>query len=126
MSLRTNAEITLSESRILSKAVARAASLLEFNKEELATIVGVGESDLSKLYDGIYFFQSESKQFSSAVLFVRLFRSLDAIVGGNVSVAKSWLRNENYAFQTSPFEKIKDVAGLAEVVEYLDSQRAII
>ena len=39
--------------------------------------------------------RAEDKSFELALLFIRLFRSLDAIVGGDEAVARAWLRNEN-------------------------------
>jgi hypothetical protein len=59
-------------------------------------------------------------------LFVRLFRSLDAIVGGDSNVASAWLRNANTVFGTAPVTKIQTVAGLVDVIAYLDARRALI
>ena len=42
---------------------------------------------------GDYALQAGSKPFELGVLFVRLFRSLDAIVGGDEAVASAWLAN---------------------------------
>ena len=60
------------------------------------------------------------------VLFVRLFRSLDAIVGGNETVARSWLKNPNLALDARPIEKISTIAGLTDVIAYLDARRALV
>jgi len=59
-------------------------------------------------------------------LFVRLYRSLDAIVGGDDSVAADWLKNSNRAFDGVPLEIIQSVSGLTNVIGYLDSRRAIV
>ena len=65
-----------------------------------------------------------TKPFELAVLFVRLFRSLDAIVGGDPQVSRAWLSNANEALDGRPVDKIRTVAGLLDVIAYLDARRA--
>ncbi len=60
------------------------------------------------------------------MLFVRLFRSLDAIVGGDEAVARSWLANPNLALDGRPIEKIRTVVGLIEDIAYFDARRALV
>jgi hypothetical protein len=55
---------------------------------------------------------------------VRLFRSLDAIVGSDDVAARAWLRADNRALGGVPFELIRDAAGLVRTVDYLDAARA--
>jgi hypothetical protein len=55
---------------------------------------------------------------------VRLFRSLDAIVGSDDAAARAWLRSENRALGGVPLELIRDPAGLVRTVDYLDAARA--
>lgn len=61
-----------------------------------------------------------------AVAFIRLYRSLDAIVGGDDLVAATWLKNQNTALAGRPIELIESVSGLTNVIQYLDARRAII
>ena len=68
----------------------------------------------------------QAKAFELGVLFVRLFRSLDAIVGGDEAVARAWLANPNLALDAKPAEKIRTVPGLMDVITYLDARKAII
>ena len=65
-----------------------------------------------------------TKPFELAVLFVRLFRSLDAIAGGNPRVARAWLVNSNAALDGRPVDKIQTITGLLDVIAYLDTRRA--
>ena len=67
---------------------------------------------------------SRTKPFELAVLFVRLFRSLDAHVGGDPQVAPAWLANSNAALDGRPLDKIRTITGLLEVIAYLHAQRA--
>ena len=57
---------------------------------------------------------------------MRLFRSLDAITGGDETVARAWLRNRNDALGGVPVSLIETVPGLVNVVGYLDARRALV
>ena len=126
MAFELQADLTPREGQILSKAVARAAALLGVDDEDLSTVLGIPGALIPRMRDGLHGFEPGTNGFDAAVLFVRLFRSLDAIVGGNTNLACAWLRNHNTAFNASPLEKIKNGVGLNEVVDYLDAQRAIV
>ncbi len=52
-------------------------------------------------------------------LFLRVYRSLDAIVGGDDASAAAWLRNDNTALGQPPVEAMKSVAGLVDTLAYL-------
>ncbi len=51
---------------------------------------------------------------------------LDAIVGGDETVARAWLGNANVALDGRPVEKIRTVVGLVDVIAYLDARRALV
>jgi hypothetical protein len=74
---------------------------------------------------GDYTLKRGQKAFELAVLFVRLYRSLDAIVGGDDAVASSWLKNRNTALDAAPLALIQSVSGLMNVLQYLDARRAV-
>ena len=107
----------------LTKAMLRAASQLRLTNKLIATIIGVSEATVSRMQSGDYTLQHGQKSFELAVLFVRLYRSLDAIVGGDDAVAGSWLRNRNTAFDATPITLIQTVPGLMNVIQYLDARR---
>ena len=65
-----------------------------------------------------------AKSFELAVLLIRVFRSLDAIAGGDEAVAKNWLRNHNVALNAVPADKLTTITGLIDVLSYLDARRA--
>jgi hypothetical protein len=56
-------------------------------------------------------------------LFVRLFRSLDALIGANDAAARGWLNGENRGLAGRPIDLIRSTEGLVRVVQYLDSAR---
>jgi hypothetical protein len=109
---------------VLSRATVRAARLLEVAQSDLAAIIGVSGATLSRLANGRKALQPGSKPWQLAALFVRLFRSLDAIVGSDDAAARSWLRSDNRALGGVPLTLIRDPAGLVRTVDYLDAARA--
>jgi uncharacterized protein (DUF2384 family) len=122
----TTPEASPEAGKVVSKAVLRAADKLNVRASALAQILGVSEATVSRMKNGDYSLKAGSKEFELAVLFVRLFRSLDAVVGGDEAVARSWLVNPNPALGDKPADKIRTVAGLFDVIAYLDARRAII
>jgi len=66
-----------------------------------------------------------TKEYEAALLWIRLFRSLDAIVGGQDASARAWLSSPNLAFAGQrPRDLIVGTEGLVRVVQYLDAHRA--
>jgi hypothetical protein len=112
------------QAAVVTKAVMRAADRLAIPNRVLATILGVSEATVSRMDGGAYHLDPSGKPFELAVLFLRLFRSLDAIVGGESAVAREWLRNDNTALAARPIALIESVSGLVHVVAYLDAHRA--
>ena len=116
---------TADEAAVVTKGVMRAAGRLELPNRALAAVLGVSEATVSRMGAGAYQLDPAGKPFELAVLFLRLFRSLDAIVGGDVAVARAWLRNPNTALGAAPMTLVESVAGLVHVVAYLDHRRAL-
>jgi uncharacterized protein (DUF2384 family) len=111
---------------VITKAVLRAADQLRLTARILATIIGVSEATVSRMKRGEFALQPGTKPFELAILLVRLFRSLDAIVGGEEAVARAWLDNPNTVLDARPIEKLQTVSGLVDVIAYLDARRALV
>ena len=109
---------------VLSRATVRAARFLGLPQSDLAQVIGVSEATLSRLANGSRHLEPGSKPWQLAALFVRLFRSLDAIVGSDDVAARAWLRSDNGALGGVPLTLIRDPAGLVRTVDYLDAARA--
>jgi hypothetical protein len=114
------------ENAVVTKATLRAAELLDVTARVLASVIGVSEATVSRMRKQEFLLERGTKPFELAVLFVRLFRSLDAIVGGDEGIARAWLKNANTAFDGAPIEKIQSISGLVDVIAYLDSRRALV
>lgn len=112
-----------SRGRTLSKATVRAADLLGLTQSELAPILGLSRSTISRMVAGDVLLAPEQKSWELAALFVRLFRSLDAVVGSDRAQARAWLDGANAALGATPRELIATTEGLVRVVQYLDAAR---
>ena len=109
--------------RVLTGAVLRASGLLEITHANLAQILGLSPSTVSRMANGTYTLDTQKKEWELGALFVRLFRSLDAVIGSNDAAARSWLNGANQALLGRPIELIRSTEGLVRVVQYLDAAR---
>jgi uncharacterized protein (DUF2384 family) len=107
---------------VLSKAVVRAAADLEVPQRVLARMLGTSEATVSRLARGRALDPS-SKEGELAIQFLRVFRSLDALVGGNREHARAWLHAENAHLGGRPVELVQTALGLVQTAEYLDALR---
>ena len=107
---------------VLTKAVLNAAQLLGLRNRELAAVLGSSEASISRLQTH-RLIEPETKEGELALLLLRLFRSLDALVGGAEAKARAWLHAENSHLGGIPAKRIRSVEGLVDVVQYLDSMR---
>jgi hypothetical protein len=123
--LRSSRVPRVNDAAVATKAVLRAAQRLGLSNKVLAGIIGVSEATVSRMGSGSYTLSPGEKPFELSLLFVRLFRSLDAIVDGDEAVAAAWLRAPNKALGQTPLALIQTVAGLVHVLGYLDTRRAL-
>jgi transcriptional regulator with XRE-family HTH domain len=111
------------EAGVLSRSVVRAAQLLGLSQRALAQVLGVSDATSSRLFAGKYLLSRDrAKEWELGVLFIRLFRSLDAL-WGHEDAAHAWLASDNVALGAAPADLLGSVQGLVRVVAYLDSAR---
>ena len=108
--------------QVLAKAVVAAASRLDLRQRQLAMILGASEASVSRLLRGRNIDPS-SKEGELALLLLRIYRSLDALVGGDEARARQWLHAENDHLGGVPAKRLTSVQGLVDVAEYLDAMR---
>lgn len=111
-------------SAVVSKAVARATDLLGLSNAALARTIGVSEATASRLRAGRYTLDPGTKPYELALLLIRLFRSLDAVAGGEEAALRSWMAAANHALGGVPRELVQSVTGLVAAVDYVDAARA--
>ncbi|HEX7054234.1 MAG TPA: antitoxin Xre/MbcA/ParS toxin-binding domain-containing protein [Burkholderiales bacterium] len=109
---------------VLGKAVLRAGALLGLSSRMLARILGVSEASVSRLASGARRIDPGSKEGELALLLVRVYRSLDALVGSDAAQRKAWLESHNQALNGRPIDLLQRTDGLVQVLAYLDAMRA--
>ena len=107
---------------VVAKAALSAADHLGLRNRHLAAVIGSSEASVSRLRTGRGL-DPTSKEGELALLFVRLYRGLDALVGGDDAAARAWLHASNLHLSGIPAERIATVEGLVDVVQYLDAMR---
>jgi hypothetical protein len=108
---------------VLTRALLRAADALALNGQVMARVVGVSPATWSRLAAGERTVDPDSKEGEMALLFLRLYRSLDALLGGDLEASRAWMRAPNAHLSGVPLECIQSVTGLVRVDEYLDAMR---
>lgn len=122
---RKSTDTTAGPAGVLTKAALRAAEILDVPQRVLAEIIGVSASTVSRAASARAPFDPDTKAGELARLWVRVFRSLDAIVGSNDAAARAWLTSPNTAFAgAKPLDRLRSAEGLVHVLHYLDSARA--
>jgi hypothetical protein len=101
---------------LLVQAAIQAANRLQISEQELATIINGSDQNNDDL--PLKGYQSVSEK---AVLFLRMYRSLDTLAGGDAATTISWLRSYNTAMTGCPIELMRSSAGLRDVLGYLES-----
>ena len=121
--MRTAARPIADPAATLAKALVRAAGQLGLTQAEIAAIVGSSAASVSRTFAGERPIDPGSAEGRLALLFVRVFRSLDALVGGDAGKARLWLRAGNRHLGGAPLRLLARTQGLVHVAEYLDALR---
>ncbi|MBL9071653.1 MAG: DUF2384 domain-containing protein [Sphingopyxis sp.] len=112
------------QGRVLSEAVVRVATCWKLTNEQLGSVVGISAATASRLRSGSYQLQRAEKAFELGQYLVRLFRSLDALMGSDDMASTSWLKSENLDLGGRPIDLIRTIRGLNDVADYVDDYRA--
>lgn len=122
MSIRETALPVADPADVVTRATLAAAERLGLRNRDLAVILGTSEASVSRLSRGRVI-EPDGKEGELALLFLRLYRSLDALVGGDDAAAAAWLHAPNDHVNGTPAERIRSIEGLVDVVRYLDAMR---
>lgn len=109
---------------VLTKAVARVASFWSLTNQQLGHILGLSVASAGRLREGKFELDPRSKSFEVGQYLVRLFRSLDALMGSDDQAARDWLRTPNLDLERRPIELLSTFTGLSRVCDYVDAFRA--
>ena len=122
MSRVLSSSLPSSDAAVLGKALFRAMEKLGLKQDELAAILGVSPATLSRRQSA-RLFDPDSKEGEIGLQIVRIFRSLDALFGGNERQSAEWFASANHHLGGVPRELVRNVVGLIHVAEYLDAMR---
>lgn len=111
-----------SESEVLSMAIVRAAKSLGIAQADLAQTIGVSESSASRLFAKQRKVSSSGKEPELVILFLRMYRSLNSLLGGE-EPSRKWFHAHNYHLGGTPADLVTKTEGLVNVIQYLDAMR---
>lgn len=111
------------EEVVLTKAICNLSKFYSLTGKDLSKIIGISESSASRLGQGIKLISPYTKEGEMALLLLRIYRGLNAMVGNNHEKAKLWLNSQNKYFRNKPIEEMKSIPGLIGVLNYLDAMR---
>ena len=109
---------------VLAKATARASALLGLKGVTLARTLGLSEPTVSRVLKGQKGLAPDSKEGELALLLVRVYRSLDALVGTDDQKRLAWMSSYNQALGGEPLQLVQKAEGLVATLNYLDAMRA--
>ena len=109
---------------VLTKAILNMAKLYRLSGKSLSELLGISEAGISRLHLGTKLIISQHKEGELALLLLRIYRSLNAIVGQDNEKAFAWLNHPNISFgDQKPIDCMKNITGLVNVLQYLDAVR---
>lgn len=108
----------------LTAAIARIAEFWGLSNAKLGTILGVSAPTVTRLKRGTATLDPASKSFEAGQFLLRLFRSVDAMLGSDDEAAKRWLTTPNLDLGGKPIDEIDTMRGLITVCDYVDFYRA--
>lgn len=106
---------------VVTKAFLRAGKYLGINNATLAQIVGVSASTVSRMPETPI--KVNHKDGELALLFLRVYRSLAALLGGNAEQCRAWFHAYNRDLGGIPAQLVLTPSGLTDVANYLDAMR---
>ncbi len=123
--MNTNPVSRIDPGVVLAKATTRASALLGINGSALSRIIGVSEPTVSRILRGDRPLNPDTKEGELAAMLVRVYRSLDALVGTDDQKRMAWMRGPNKALGGGiPAQLIERADGLVATLNYLDGIRA--
>jgi hypothetical protein len=121
MTLRTQPRVD--RSAVVGKALVRAAGALGLSQAAVARILGSSTATVSRTFAGERGVDPDSAEGRNALLLLRVFRSLDPLVGGDSAKARLWLHARNRHLGGVPARLIDTTQGLVHVADHLDAMR---
>ncbi|MBD3619086.1 MAG: DUF2384 domain-containing protein [Chromatiales bacterium] len=103
---------------VLTKALLNAGQALGLSQADLGRVVGKDRSVFSRGQ-----LDPASKSGELALLLIRCYRSLYALMGGDEAQMRHWMHTHNHHTGGVPAVQLRTVEGLVRVAGYLDAIR---
>lgn len=101
----------------LAKAFLNAGEALGMTRTQLGQVVGRDRTSLARGID------PNAKPGELALMLIRCYRGLYALVGGDPGAMRHWMHTPNRHVQGVPVDLVQTVPGLNRVLDYLDAMR---
>ena len=121
MPAQAQAQQGIDDANIVTKAFFRAVDDLGHKRIYVQRLLDRTGTTVSSLRSGNS--RLRGKDLEVALLYLRIYRSLSALMGGNMNQCRMWLEAPNRALGGNPQELITSIQGLVNVADYLDSMR---
>ncbi len=106
---------------VVTEALLRAAGNLGVKQATLAQIIGLSPASVSRMPRRPL--PVESKAGELALMFLRVYRSLYTLFGGNLEQCRLWFHSENKHLCNRPVDMVQSIQGINRVADYLDALR---
>ncbi|HYG43131.1 MAG TPA: MbcA/ParS/Xre antitoxin family protein [Bordetella sp.] len=107
---------------VLAKAVLRAADQLELRQADLAAVLGIHRTAVTRLKQNLSL-DPASKQGELALLLVRVARALFALTGGDQDWIRHFMHTPNKVTGGVPARQLESIQGLMTVLRFVDAIR---
>lgn len=107
---------------VLAKAVLRAAGQLGLRQSQLADVLGMHRTAISRMKSA-QSLDPASKQGELALLLIRIARALFALTGGDLQWIRHFMHSHNHLTGGTPAEQITTIQGLMAVLRVVDALR---
>jgi uncharacterized protein (DUF2384 family) len=121
---RLSPALKAEDDQLLTSAVSRIGAFWGLSNAKLGSVLGLSPATISRMRSGQSALDPASKSFEAGQYLLRLFRSLDALMGSDDAAARSWLGAENLDLEARPLDLINSFKGLMTVCDYVDAHRA--
>ncbi|HCN71965.1 MAG TPA: hypothetical protein DIS96_09680 [Pusillimonas sp.] len=100
---------------VLATALLNAGTQLNLNHSELAAVLGLHRSAISRLKQTLQL-KPESKQGELALMLIRIHQALHALSDGNLPWMQHFMHSPNHLTGQVPAHQIQNIEGLIKVV----------
>lgn len=107
---------------VLAKAVLRASTQLGLKQSDLAAVLGVHRTAISRLKNTPSL-DPDSKSGELALLLIRVARALFALTGGDQDWIRHFMHSPNMVTGGIPAQQITSIQGLMRVLQFVDGIR---